>query len=45
MANQKLAQLETHPMGKHQIPDTINEILADRSLAWLSSERLYPAAG
>ena len=43
-----MAQLETHPRGKnHQSLTLINDalfMLADRSLALLSSERLYQEA-
>jgi hypothetical protein len=42
----QLAQLETHPMGKHQSL-TLLMILCYAGkweLAWLSSERFYPVA-
>ena len=45
MANQQLAQLETHPMSA-PVPDITNDtvMLTDRSIALLSSQWLYPAA-
>ena len=45
MASQLLAQLETHPMDKHQsLTLLMIVLLADRSLAWLSSESFHPVA-
>lgn len=46
MANQLPAQLDTHSMDKHKSLKLLSYsvILAEKSLAWVSSETFHPGA-